>query len=90
MPSPAFTLNVPSDASFRVLAAECVRAYFAATSPGTNVSAFVSQVGQAVERLAAKGTDVEVELLAHPGDVEVHVRCGGALETLTHSVPAGG
>jgi hypothetical protein len=90
MPSPAFTLSVPSDASFRVLASDCVRAYFAATSPGTDVSAFVSQVAQAVDRLAGKGTDVEIELLARPADVEVHVRCGGALETLTHSVPAGG
>ena len=90
MPSPAFTLSVPSDASFRVLAADCVRAYFAATSPGTDVSAFVSQVAQAVERLSAKGTDVEVELLARPADVEVRVHCGGAIETLTHSVPAGG
>ncbi len=90
MPSPAFTLSVPSDASFRVLAGECVRAYFAATSPGVDVSDFVSRVAQAVERLAERGTDVEVELLAGPSDVVVHVRCSSGHEMLTHLAPAGG
>jgi hypothetical protein len=90
MSSPAFTLSVPADEPFRGLAADCVRAYFVATSPGTDVSGFVSQVADVVTRLAAAGTDVEVELRAQPADVEVRVRCGGATETLTHSVPAGG
>ncbi len=87
MPSPAFTLSVPADEPYRGLAAEAIRAYLRLIGRVAvpDAEAFTAQVVSAVDRLAAAGTDIAVEVVDGAPGVVVRLTCGGATETLTHA-----
>ncbi len=92
MASPAFTLSVPAAEPFRGLVAEAVRVYLRASgqeaSPATE--AFAASVAGVVERLADRGTDIEMVVAARSPRIDVHLTCGGVSESLTHTVATTG
>jgi hypothetical protein len=92
MPSPAFTLSVPTDEPFRSLVVEAIRVYLRVSGSGTSpaADAFAALVGEAVDRLAAGGADIDVVVVATSPRVDVQLTCGGASETLTHTLAAAG
>jgi hypothetical protein len=92
MPSPAFTLSVPADVPYRGLVAEAVRVYLRVSGAGASPAddAFIASVGEAVDRLAAGGTSIDVVVVARSPRVEVQLTCGDASEALTHSLATAG
>lgn len=92
MPSPAFTLSVPADEPYRSLVADTVRAYLRliGRNAAPDVEAFTARVARAADRLAASGTDIDMEVVDGGQGVDVRLTCGGATETLIHTVAAGG
>jgi hypothetical protein len=92
MPSPAFTLSVPAAEPFRSLVAEAIRVYLRLSGAGTSpaADAFAASVGEAVDRLASGGADIEVVVVETAPRVDVQLNCGGASETLTHTLATAG
>jgi hypothetical protein len=92
MPSPSFTLSVPADEPYRGLAAESVRVFLRASGrvTGEGAQAFVESVAAAVDRLSARGANIELAVVAEPSHVDVRLTCTGTSETLTHAVVATG
>jgi hypothetical protein len=92
MSTPTFTLRVPSDEPFRGLVSDAVRAYLKACGHGASPAAesFATSIAGAVQRLAGRGADIDVAVLSGESAIAVQVTCGGASETLTHPVTAGG
>lgn len=92
MPSPSFTLSVPADEPYRGLAAESVRVFLRASGrlTGHGAEAFIQSVGAAVDRLSARGANIELAVVAEASHVDVRLTCPGASETLTHAVVATG
>jgi hypothetical protein len=84
MSSPVFTLSVPVDDPYRDLAAEVVAKYLEISGAGgPDREAFVASIRDAVNRLAAGGTDIDVEVRAGSAAVEVRLTCGSQATTLT-------
>ena len=92
MPSPAFTLSVPADEPYRGLVAEAVRAYLrlAGDESSPAADAFAASVGDVAGRLAGGGPEIDVVVVTRSPKVDVQLTCGGASETLTHTLAAAG
>ena len=84
MSSPVFTLSVPVDDPYRDLAAEVVAKYLELTgAAGADRDGFIESIREAVDRMAAGGKDIDVEVSDGPAAVEVRLTCGGETTTLT-------
>jgi hypothetical protein len=87
----SFTLQVPSDARFRRLAADVASRYMELAGAGEGEGATLARlVDRAVDEVAAEGdTPVEVLFAATPAEIEVVATCGGRTSTVRRPLPAG-
>jgi len=92
MPPPSFTLSVPADEPYRGLAAESVRVFLKASGrvTGPAAEAFTASVAAAIDRLSARGVNIDLAVVAEASHVDVRLTCAGTSETLTHAVVATG
>jgi hypothetical protein len=72
--------------------AEVVRVFLRVSDAGASpaADAFAASVGEAVDRLASGGAEIEVVVVATSPRVDVQLNCGGASETLTHTLATAG
>ena len=91
MPTPAFTLRVPTADSFRGLVADAVRTYLRVSGRDTSSAAdtFIGSVSTAVDALATEADDLDVAVRTRPPEVEVQLTCGTTARTLTHTLAGG-
>jgi hypothetical protein len=87
----SFTLQVPSDARFRRLAAEVASRYMELAGAGEGEGAALARlVDQAVDEVAGDGdTPVDVLFAATPAEIEVAASCAGRTSTVRRPLPAG-
>ena len=89
MPEP-FTLTVPVDARYRMLAPD-VAGKYAELNGGTeaDAAAFAEALSEAITELAG-ADDGEVALKFRPTSegIDVHLACGGRTSVLRHRFPA--
>ncbi|HET9373087.1 MAG TPA: hypothetical protein VFO19_22650 [Vicinamibacterales bacterium] len=87
----AFTMSVPTDARYRVLASE-IAGKFVELVGGTSAdgAALGSTVGEALDRAATESPadDVVLEFRADADGVGVTVRHAGRSAVVTHPLPA--
>jgi hypothetical protein len=87
----SFTLQVPSDARFRRLAAEVASRYMELAGAGEGEGATLARlVDRAVDEVAAQGdTPVDVLFAATHAEIEVVATCAGRTSTVRRPLPAG-
>ena len=87
MPSP-FTLHVPADAQFRVLAPQVAGKYLelvgGSAESGAELAAALSKAMDSLD--GGADADFDVSFRAHGGAVEATVRCAGRSTVVRHAL----
>jgi hypothetical protein len=85
-----FTLSVPADPRYRVLAPELAGKYVelvgGSAADGKTLARAVSRAMSDFARSAGASADLELAFHAEGGEVEVTVRCGGRSTRVKHSL----
>jgi hypothetical protein len=87
MPSP-FTLRVPADAQFRVLAPQIAGKYLELVGGSTEGGAeLAAAIAKAMDALGdSEAADFDLSFSAHGGAVEATVRCAGRSTVVRHAL----